>query len=147
MIHLARRNRFHFEGMFHETCVLDAPSHRIGQLSAKMLHFNDDCYKSRMRKSFTYSEEQAQRIAKRFKRLHSIHLIGLPVLEFARKFVLRKGYRDGTCGLLFAMHSAGAMFSACALVWDEQNRIPRSTLEIELENHGGTAKRTDAAED
>lgn len=129
MIHLARRHLFHFEGMFHETCVLDAPEDRIGQLEAKMWHLNDTSYHSRMRKSINYCEEQAERLSKRYKRMKWFHLIGLPGYELWRKFVLKGGYRNGTLGLLFALHSAGAMFRACALVWDEQNSISRSNIE------------------
>ena len=132
MVHLAKRELFHFEGMFHETCVLDAPPERVGQLTVRMLHLNDASYRDRMRKSFTYSEEQAQRLARRYRRVGWIHLLGLPVVEFIRKYMLKKGFRDGVPGFLFSLHSADAMFRACALVWDEQNRIPREQLEKDL---------------
>ena len=133
MVHLARRSMFHFEGMFHETCILDAPKDRIGQLHSRMWHLNDTCYKVRMHKSLTYCEEQAKSIEARFKRITWLHLLCLPLFEFFRRFLLKKGYRDGTLGLLFAMHTAGAMFRACALVWDGQNRIARDQLEFELQ--------------
>jgi hypothetical protein len=44
----------------------------------------------------------------------------------------RHGYRDGMPGLIFALHSATAMFKACALVWDEQNRVSRSEIEDQI---------------
>lgn len=133
MIHLARRSLFHFEGMFHEDCVVDASAARIGQLQEKMLHLNDKSYRARMRKSFTYCEEQAQHISKKYARLTWIHLMGLPLLEFFRKLVWKGGYRDGMLGLLFAMHSAGAMFRACALSWDAQNCVSRSDIENQIQ--------------
>ena len=134
MVHLARRHLFHFEGMFHETCVLDASEERIGQLNAKMWHLNDTSYRARMRKSMSYCEEQAERIAKRYRRITWLHLLGLPVYELCRKLLFKRGYRDGTLGLLFALHSAGAMFRACALVWDQQNGISRSEIENQMKN-------------
>ncbi len=132
LVHLARRHLFHFEGMFHEECVLDSSPERIGQLQAKMWHLNDSSYKSRMKKSFNYSEEQSQRIANKYNEIAWFHLLLLPTIEFIRKLFLKQGYLDGTLGLMFAIHSADAMFRACALVWDEQNRIPRDNLEIQL---------------
>jgi hypothetical protein len=118
--------------MFHEKCVLDSPADRVGQLSNKMWHLNDDSYQARMRKSFSYCQEQAERLEKRFKRIGWIHILGLPVFEFFRKYVVKGAFRDGVRGLIFSMHSAGAMFRACALVWDKQNRVPREDLEKEM---------------
>lgn len=133
MVHLARRSLFHFEGMFHEDCVVDASEERIGQLQERMLHLNDKSYQARMRKSFIYCEEQAQRISKRYARLTWVHLLGLPLFEFFRKLIWKGGYRDGILGLLFAMHSAGAMFRACALSWDAQNYVSRSEIERSIQ--------------
>jgi (heptosyl)LPS beta-1,4-glucosyltransferase len=129
MIHLARRHLFHFEGMFHENCILDAPNERIGQLTAKMWHLNDSSYQARMCKSFAYCEEQAKRISEKYSQITWLHLLFLPLCDFFRKFFFKKGYRDGTLGFLFAMHSSGAMFRACALVWDDQNRVFRGDIE------------------
>lgn len=140
LVHLARRQQFHFEGMFHETCVLDAPAERVGQLQAKMWHLNDKSYQARMRKSFTYCEEQAQRLSQRYARLTWLHLLALPLFEFFRKLILKGGYRDGTPGVLFAMHSAGAMFRACALTWDRQNGISRGSIEAEIQTMWSRSK-------
>jgi glycosyltransferase involved in cell wall biosynthesis len=132
MIHLARRTLFHFEGMFHEACVIDAPEGRIGQLQNPMWHLNDVSYKVRMEKSLRYSEEQSERIARRYNKITWLHLCGLPLLEFVRKYLVKRGFRDGMPGLIFAGHAADAMFRACALVWDAQNRIERVCLEERL---------------
>jgi len=132
MIHLARRDLFHFEGMFHERCVLSAPVSRIGQLKERMWHLNDISYNARMRKSLVYSEEQAKRLSERYRRIRWFHFLMLPALEFLRKYIYRKGYRDGTLGLLFAVHSADAMFRATALVWDQQNPAARADIEVEV---------------
>jgi len=132
MVHLARRQVLRFEGMFHERCVLNVPEKRIGQLNAKMWHLNDDSYKARMRKSFSYCQELSERLEKKFKRIGWIHILGLPVLEFFRKYLLKCAYRDGVRGLIFSMHSAGAMFRGCALVWDRRHRIPREEVEEKM---------------
>jgi (heptosyl)LPS beta-1,4-glucosyltransferase len=129
LVHLARREVLRFEGMYHERCVLSVPDTKVGQLKARMWHLNDVSYASRMRKSFNYCHEQAVEIAANNTKLKWHHLIVYPLGEFLKKYIYKRGFRDGALGLLFCLHSAGAMFRACALVWDEQHSIPREELE------------------
>ena len=52
--------------------------------------------------------------------------------EFLKKYFYKKGFLDGTPGLISALHSATAVFRAHALVWDRQNRISRAELERQV---------------
>jgi len=54
------------------------------------------------------------------------------VVEFISKYFWKRGFLDGTPGLIWAFHAASAKTRAYALVWDEQNRIPREKLEEEI---------------
>ena len=128
---LARRGFHHFENAVHESCVI-LGQESIGQLKAKMWHLNDESYKERMEKSLFYCQNQSKRLAARGIKMRWYHLFLLPIVEFLRKFVVKRGYRDKTPGLLFALHSSCAMFRACALVWDMQNRLDRSDIENQL---------------
>ncbi len=128
-IHLAKRDTLKFGGMYHEDCLVDAPAERIGQLKSKMWHLNDESYKERMEKSFLYCQEMALRLAESGVTMRWWKLLLLPAIEFVRKLIKKRGYKDGTLGLLFALHSSCAMFRSCALVWDEQNRLSRSDTE------------------
>jgi len=132
-IHLARRERFRFAGMFHESCLLDAPESRTGQLREKMLHLNDENYRERMRKSDNYLPELMERIRERGKPVGSLSLIKAFCRDFVYKYFYKRGYRDGAQGVLFAMHAGCASFRAHALVWDEQNTLSRQELEDSLE--------------
>ncbi len=138
---LARTGFHHFENVVHENCIIDGGEEYIGQLDEVIWHLNDDSYKERMYKSVVYCQEQARRLHKRGFKMRWWHLLLLPLLEFLRKMFKRHGYRDGTPGLMFALHASTAMFKACALIWDEQNRIPRSRIEEELRNSYQPAKR------
>jgi len=129
---LAKRGRHHFENAVHEACVIDGASDSIGQLNKTMWHLNDESYKERMQKSFVYCQNQARRLEARGINMRWFHLVMLPVAEFLRKFFKKRGYRDGTPGLLFALHSSDAMFRACALVWDKQNSLDRSVVEGQI---------------
>ncbi len=130
---LARRGKHRFQNKVHEVCVIDGGSELVGQLENVIWHLNDETYQERMEKSAVYCREQARRIQKRSIVLHWWHFFLFPVGEFFRKYIFKKGYRDGTHGLLFSMHSSCAMFKACALVWDEQNQIEREELEQALQ--------------
>ncbi len=132
LVHLARREVFRFGGMFHEDCIVDAPAERIGQLKEFMWHLNDNSYLDRMTKSNLYCQEQANNLKESGKKINWLHFLTLPSFEFLNKYVRKKGYRDGVLGLMFALHSTCAKFKSCALLWDEQNRMPRSSVENQI---------------
>ncbi|WP_246209474.1 glycosyltransferase family 2 protein [Pikeienuella piscinae] len=132
LIHLARRDLFRFGGMFHETCHLDAPSERIGQLKRRMIHFNEHNFEKRLTKSGVYLEEIVKNIEDRGKKIKGWLLIWAPIKEFIKKYFYKLGVRDGVPGLISALHSATAVFRAYALVWDRQNRISRDELERQV---------------
>jgi len=129
LVHLARRPVFHFAGMFHEECMVDTPEDRIGQLNGKMLHFNENNFSKRLRKSDTYLQEITEHVRARGKTLSFWPVLFYPLREFVKKYVYKKGFLDGAPGLISAMHASCAVFRAYALVWDEQNAIERSELE------------------
>ncbi|WP_174826847.1 glycosyltransferase family 2 protein [Ruegeria arenilitoris] len=132
LVHLARRDKFRFGGMFHEDCLMDAPPERIGQLHGLMIHFNEDNFEKRLRKSATYLEEIATGVEGRKRPVTWIDIVGRPVAEFIRKYVFKRGFLDGIPGFISAAHSATAIFRANALVWDRQNHIDRSQLDVDL---------------
>lgn len=147
LIHLARRDLFRFGGMFHESCHLDAPDDRVGQLRNRMVHFNEHNYEKRLRKSDVYLEEVVKHIEDRGKPVTGSQIAWAPLKEFLKKYIYKKGFRDGTPGLISALHSVSAVFRAHALVWDRQNRIPRQELEkalaAEWQSKAGVEARTD----
>jgi len=131
-VHLARRDVLRFGGMYHEDHIVDVPAERVGQLQSKMWHLNDSTYLERMGKSYRYCQEIAQRIKSRGRKIQRYDLFLAPLKEFVSKLIVKKGYRDKTIGFLWALHASCAMFRACALVWDEQNRLDRSVVEEEI---------------
>ncbi|NJK81051.1 MAG: glycosyltransferase family 2 protein [Chloroflexaceae bacterium] len=121
---LARRGMHQFEHAVHEECIIQTTPDRIGQLQHQMWHLNDENYNERMRKSFQYSQAEADKLLTR-RQVRWYHLLAFPFWQFARLYVGKAGFRDGTPGLLAALHSACASFRAHALVWDQQNALPR----------------------
>jgi (heptosyl)LPS beta-1,4-glucosyltransferase len=134
LVHLARRTKFHFEGMFHEKCVVESPDERIGQLDSRMYHLNEDSFRKRLRKSETYLDEVVVNIRKMNQPITGFQILLRTLAEFLKKYIVKKGFKDGTPGLIFALHSSTAIFRAYALVWDEQNSISREALESSIES-------------
>ncbi|EAQ13832.1 glycosyltransferase involved in cell wall biosynthesis [Maritimibacter alkaliphilus HTCC2654] len=134
LVHLARRDKFRFGGMFHEDCLLDAPESRVGQLSALMVHFNEDNLEKRFRKSGQYMEEVVKGVEGRGRPVRFIDIAGRPIYEFFRKYVAKKGFQDGIPGFISAVHSATAIFRANAIVWDRQNAITRSQIDADFQD-------------
>lgn len=133
LVHLARREVFRFGGMYHEDCLVDAPRERIGQLENPMWHLNDADYGERMGKSLRYIEVEAESILAKRKGGAWWHLVFPPLKEFLKKYLVLAGYRDGVPGLLFAIHSACAVFKAHALAWDRLHPLARKELESQME--------------
>lgn len=134
LIHLARRDFFHFEGMFHEKCIVDVPAGRVGQLKYKMHHLNDRSFKERIKKSENYLVEVVADIKRQGGAVAGIDIVFNPFVEFLKKFFYKKGFLDGTAGIVSALHSATAVFRAYSVVWDEQNRVSRSEIEQKIES-------------
>jgi (heptosyl)LPS beta-1,4-glucosyltransferase len=132
LVHLARRDKLRFRGMFHEECILAASEIRIGQLSEPMHHLNEDGFRKRLGKSAVYLEELVSRAKGRDRAVGVLDLAGRPLADFLQRYVLKLGFLDGIPGLIAAIHSATAVFRAHAVVWDEQNVIDRDKLEAAI---------------
>jgi len=96
-----------------------------------MIHFNEHNFEKRMNKSGVYLEEVVKGVEKKGK-ISGWRIARATGIEFAKKYIYKRGYRDGTPGLISALHAATAVFRAHALVWDRQNRISRSELEQQV---------------
>jgi (heptosyl)LPS beta-1,4-glucosyltransferase len=128
-VQLACRGKHHFENQIHEVCFVEG---EIGQLTGLMWHLNDESYAERIRKSLNYSQIEADKLLRQGKKIRANHLVFRPLILFFKSYILRHGYRDGVPGLIFALHSANAVFRALALAWDKQNLIDRISLEKEI---------------
>jgi glycosyltransferase involved in cell wall biosynthesis len=129
---LARRGHHRFEGVLHEACVVDGGEPATGQLSGRMLHLNDASFAGRLEKSAKYVGLQAEALAAGDSPVGGFRIFARTTAEFVKRYLLQRGFLDGTPGLIAALHSATAVFRAQALVWDRQNRIDRAELEASI---------------
>jgi len=61
------------------------------------------------------------------RRAHAGHLLVHPPAAFLRSFVLRRGFLDGSAGLLVSILSAGAVFLKFAKLWEIERQEARGT--------------------
>jgi len=126
---LARAGSHRFVNKLHEKCVVDGAPEKIGQLAEEMWHLCDESYLERLSKSNHYSQIEAQKIVRDGRRVRWAHLLALPAVDFAKNYLLKRGFRDGMPGLIAALHGASAVFRIRAMAWELQNQVPREELE------------------
>lgn len=129
---LARAGAHRFVNAVHEKCIVDGAPDKVGQLTGEMWHLCDESYLERLSKSNRYCHCDAQRIVAEGRRVRSIHFLTLPAVDFAKNYLLKCGFRDGTAGLIVALHGASAVFRTTALAWELQNRVSREELEDQM---------------
>jgi len=132
LVHLARREKFRFGGKMHETCLLDAPLERVGQLQGFMWHLNDFDYVERVRKNMVYMQVEAENLEERGVQVRWFHFVLPPLRRMFKAYFLNGGYRDGAAGVLYAMHVLTGTFNWYATAWARANCRPRADLENHL---------------
>jgi glycosyltransferase involved in cell wall biosynthesis len=136
---LARRGVHRFERALHENVVFSNPAPTLRQLQAPMWHLNDESYDERVRKSLRYSTMRADAMVEAGTRIRPRDLFVKPTARALRRYFVEGGFRDGTPGLVYALHCFNATFRAYALAWDRQNQIPRSAVENPLDTEAPEA--------
>jgi glycosyltransferase involved in cell wall biosynthesis len=132
LVHLARRQLFHFGGKMHESCLLDAPVERVGQLNGLMWHLNDDNYAERLRKSMLYCQIDAETLRERGKKVGVLALFIEPWGMFLRQYLRLGGWRDGIWGLFWSLHCADAHLRTLLVAWSWEQRGSRPRLEDDI---------------
>lgn len=131
---LARRDKHRFHGQLHESCEINGGEAKTGQLSYLMMHLNEGSFEERLKKSARYVEMNADVLETLGTSVTGLRIFFRTAREFLKKYLLQRGFLDGTPGLISALHSATAEFRVQALVWDRQNAIPRCQLDADLKS-------------
>jgi glycosyltransferase involved in cell wall biosynthesis len=131
-VHLAKRETLRFSGKVHERAELTCGDDRVGQLGSRMWHLADESFSERLSKHVQYTGIESELILAKNIKVRWYHLIYKPIRYTVSTYIKHQGFREGTLGLIYAIHQFNAAFNWYALAWDAQNRIPRQTLEDEV---------------
>jgi glycosyltransferase involved in cell wall biosynthesis len=115
-LRLLKRGHAQFDAWraVHEVARLDGPA---GYLRHPLLHLNYRSLDEFVRKQERYSRLDAQRWLSAYGRPRLRALVGQPVREFWRRYVVLQGYREGLLGLVLSVLLAWYAGKAVWLAW------------------------------
>jgi glycosyltransferase involved in cell wall biosynthesis len=104
----------------HESVSADGP---VGQLKAEIAHYSFRDLSDHLDRINRYTTLAARQMHEAGRRASAWHLLVHPAAAFLRNYVLRRGFLDGTVGLLISCINAYAVLLKFAKLWELQ-RIP-----------------------
>jgi glycosyltransferase involved in cell wall biosynthesis len=93
-------------------------SGKTGRLAGELLHFTDPSFDHYLGKFNRFTSLGALRLRADGQRGHWRDMVIRPPLAFMRMYLARRGFLDGSHGLLLALLSAGAVFTKYAKLWE-----------------------------
>jgi glycosyltransferase involved in cell wall biosynthesis len=116
---LVRREHAGFTGRVHEHTVV--PPNRIGTLSGERWHFSHRTIEENLVKAIRYGRLDARdRFEAGGRRVTSWTFLRVMTLEFGRRMVRRRAFRDGMPGVIEAIFQPFALFCARVMLWELQ---------------------------
>jgi hypothetical protein len=92
-----------------------------------------------------YMQVEAENLRQRGVKVRWFHFLWHPVCRMFKAYLLDGGFRDGTVGLISALHVFAATFNHYATAWDQSNAIARDELEERVRQLWQRASRARAA--
>jgi glycosyltransferase involved in cell wall biosynthesis len=134
---LVRREHAEFSGRVHEAAAV--PLDRIGTLSGERWHFTHRSIEENLRKAILYGRLEARdRMQAGARPVTTWTFVRAMALEFGRRMIRRRGYRDGMPGVIEAIFQPFAVFCAQVMLWELQQgdevRRRYEALERELDD-------------
>jgi (heptosyl)LPS beta-1,4-glucosyltransferase len=118
-VRLLRREHAEFSGRVHETAAV--PENRVVQLQGERWHFSHRSIEENLVKAIRYGRLEARdRLDGGARRVTPWTLTRVMALEFGRRMVRRRGYRDGMPGVVEAIFQPFALFCAQVMLWELQ---------------------------
>jgi O-antigen ligase len=116
---LVRREHAEFSGRVHERTGV--PPDRIGTLRGERWHFSHRSIEEDLVKAIRYGRLDARdRFDAGAKRVTPWTFLRVMALEFGRRMVRRRAFRDGMPGIVEAVFQPFALFCARVMLWELQ---------------------------
>ncbi len=100
LMRLGRRESGKWHGKVHETWRIIG---KTSELSEPLIHTPHSTVFDFVRDVDDYSTLRAEELLERGKRASALEIIIYPTFKFLQNYILRKGYRDGVPGFIYAM--------------------------------------------
>lgn len=124
-VRLYDRRRARWQGRYvHESVRADTPP---GQLTQEIQHYSYSDLRDHLDRMNRYSTLAARQMHEEGRRAHAGHLLIHPPAAFLRNYVLRRGFLDGSAGLILSILGAGAVFLKFAKLWELERQETHGT--------------------
>jgi glycosyltransferase involved in cell wall biosynthesis len=110
----------------HESVRADGP---VGLLRHEIEHYSYRDLSDQLNRINHYTTLAARQMYESGRRSGPLHLLLHPPAAFLRNYILRRGFLDGTAGLLISIANSYSVFLKFAKLWEIQ-KIPGSTSQI-----------------
>lgn len=129
---LIRRSAARYANDLHE--AFDVSPGRTGRLDEGMWHFSHRSVHDNLLKTANYNAIEARAMhAAGAKPVRARTLFWAIFKEFANRFVYRRGYRDGTVGVIESLYQPFSKFLLYVALWERQQKpsIPERYAELD----------------
>jgi glycosyltransferase involved in cell wall biosynthesis len=110
------------ERRVHESVRVAGP---VGTIRSELLHYAYRDLSHHLQTIDRYTTLAAEELAAEGRRAGPLDLLLHPPAAFLRNYVLRRGFRDGTAGLVVSAMNAGYVFLKLAKLWERRRAAPR----------------------
>jgi glycosyltransferase involved in cell wall biosynthesis len=114
--------------LVHESVQVDGS---VGYLRGEIQHYSFRDLSDHVARVHHYSTLAARQLHARGRRATAIHVLMHPPAAFLRNYVLRRGFLDGSAGLLVSLVNAYSVFLKFAKLWElrtnPKSQIPNPT--------------------
>jgi len=109
----------------HESVAVDGPA---GQLTQELQHYSYRDLSDHLDRINHYTTLSARQMYEGGRRSTAAHLLLHPPAAFLRNYVLRRGFMDGTAGLMISAVNAYSVFLKFAKLRELQNTKPKPQI-------------------
>lgn len=106
------------ERKVHEAFVVNG---NVGYLRNDLLHYTHSTISATLKKINEYSTLEAEEKVDRIK-ANGFHLVFVPLAEFIKFFILKKGFLDGVYGLMVSVIHAMTKSQTYLKIWEQQHQ-------------------------
>ena len=114
LLRLARKNVGQWKGKVHETWKING---QIGELQNSILHYPHPTIAQFLEEINFYTDLRAKELYEKGIKVHWWSIIGYPKVKFLINYFLKRGFRDGVPGLMFALMMSFHSFLVRGKLW------------------------------
>jgi len=119
IINLFRKGKARFQGKVHHLVIVDGAT---GEIEEPIEHYPFSSIEEFIKKQDRYTTYEAKELFERFGKAKlgevKYNLLFKPIKLFIKAYVKKKGYKDGTTGLIFAILFSWRHFLIWAKYWE-----------------------------